>query len=197
MELLAKPFSELMTNCYIVKDKGVELIIDPGIGATQWVLENVSRPVAILNTHGHYDHVWSNADLKAKLQIPLVCPKDDIFLTGMDQYSLGMPTSQPDIEVEGDSELEFGGIKVRYIHLPGHTPGCSVIIINDVMFSGDFVFKGTIGRFDFPYSDAGAMKKSIEKFLTFEEDMEIYPGHGPKTTVKGEQKNMQRYGISY
>jgi hydroxyacylglutathione hydrolase len=193
MEILFHPFSELMTNCYIIKEKGVEIIIDPGIGATQWVLENVRNPVAILNTHGHYDHVWSNSELKKTLKIPLVCPKEDHFLVSLDQFGSGLPPSYPDVEVEGDDTLTFGGIAITYIHLPGHTPGCSVIVINNVMFSGDFVFKGTIGRFDFPYSDALKMRQSIAKFLTLKTEMTIYPGHGPKTSVKTEQNNLKHY----
>lgn len=195
MKMLQKPCGDLMTNCYIVQEDGKEIIIDPGIGATEWVLQNVSHPVAILNTHGHYDHVWSNAALKEKLNVPLVTPKGDLMLVTQDMFGTGMPTSQPDILVEGDQELEFGGLKVKYIHFPGHTPGCSVIVIGERMFSGDFIFKGTIGRYDFPYSSAEEMRASVQKFMQIPFDMPVYPGHDISTTIAREQANLKRIRV--
>jgi glyoxylase-like metal-dependent hydrolase (beta-lactamase superfamily II) len=178
------------TNCYIVTVDGKDLIIDPGMGATQWVLDNVKNPVAILNTHGHFDHVWSNAQLKETLKIPLYCPKGDAFM--LQKCPLGQPTppSTPDYEVVGDEALEIEGIQVQYRLFPGHTPGCSIIQIKDVWFSGDFLFEQSIGRWDFPFSSGEEMAKSLEKAMKIKEDYTIYPGHGMSTTLKAEQKVM-------
>jgi len=176
------------TNCYIATIDNKDFIIDPGMGATQWVLDNVTNPVAILNTHGHFDHVWSNAEVKEKLKIPIYCPKDDVFMLTDDPLNQGTPPSKPDYIITGDEDLEIEGIKIKFRHFPGHTPGCSIIEIQDVWFSGDFLFEKSIGRWDFPSSSGEDMVKSLEKALTLEGDYTIYPGHGMSTTLKAEQR---------
>jgi glyoxylase-like metal-dependent hydrolase (beta-lactamase superfamily II) len=188
MQIKMRPMGAYETNCYIVTVNGKDLIIDPGIGATKWVLANVSNPVAILNTHGHFDHVWSNAEVKKALHIPLYAPKDDLFMLENDPLGQGTPTSKADVAVEGDQELDIGGINVKFRHFPGHTPGCSVIEIGDNWFSGDFLFRQSIGRWDFPASSGEDMVKSLQKAMQIENDYKIYPGHGPSTTLKAEQK---------
>ena len=190
MHIKIQPMGATQTNCYIATVDGKDLIIDPGMGATQWVLDNVKNPVAILNTHGHFDHVWSNAELKETLKIPLYCPKGDAFM--LQKCPLGQPTppSTPDYEVVGDEALEIEGIQVQYRLFPGHTPGCSIIQIKDVWFSGDFLFEQSIGRWDFPFSSGEEMAKSLEKAMKIEEDYTIYPGHGMSTTLKAEQAVM-------
>jgi len=188
MKIVYEPMGMYQTNCYVVEVDGKDFIIDPGMDATDWVLKNTKNPVAILNTHGHFDHVWSNKELKEKLNIPIYVPKDDEFMLKDDPFGQGTPPSQADILVVGDQEFDINGIRVKYLHFPGHTPGCSAILIGDSLFSGDFVFKGSIGRVDFPYSSPDDMKESIEKFLHVEENWTIYPGHGEPTSVKAEQR---------
>ena len=178
------------TNCYIVTDNGADIIIDPGVDATAWVKANVTNPVAILNTHGHFDHVWSNQELKEHFGIPLYTPKGDVMLLQKSNWMPGLPPSSPDVEVEGDVTYTLGGIEVKFRHFPGHCPGCSTIEIGDAMFSGDFIFNRSIGRVDFPYSSPEAMKKSLKKFLKIDYDKKVYPGHGAATTIKAEQRNV-------
>ena len=190
MQIKIQPMGMTQTNCYIVTVDGKDLIIDPGMDATQWVLDNITNPVAILNTHGHFDHVWSNQELKERLKIPLYCPKGDSFM--LQKCSLGqpIPPSTPDYEVVGDELLEIEGIKLQYRLFPGHTPGSSVIQIKDVWFSGDFLFEQSIGRWDFPFSSGEKMLQSLEKAIKIEGDYTIYPGHGMSTTLKAEQRVM-------
>lgn len=190
MQINFKSMGSYQTNCYIIYLEEGELIIDPGMGATDWVIQNVKNPLAILNTHGHFDHVWSNHELQEKLKIPLYCPKDDVFMLQFDPYSLGLTPSVPDVEVDGDEVYRFGATQVKYWYFPGHTPGCSAIEIEDALFSGDFIFKNSIGRVDFPYSNPEDMKQSIHKFLRFEKDLTLYPGHGEFSSVQKEQKNL-------
>ena len=189
MQIKVQPMGLYQTNCYIVSIDGKEFIIDPGVGATSWVLENVSNPVAILNTHGHFDHVWSNTEVKEALNIPLYTPKGDVPMLSASNWMPDLPPSTPDYEVDGDEELDFDGVKVKFRHFPGHCPGCSTIEIGEAMFSGDFIFERSIGRTDFPYSSPEDMKKSLEKFKTIPYDKTIYPGHGGTTTIKQEQRN--------
>ena len=188
MEIKIQPMGATQTNCYIVTVDGKDIIIDPGMNATKWVLDNVSNPVAILNTHGHFDHVWSNAEVKKALNIPIYCPKDDIFMLSSDPLGQGTPKSTADYEIVGDEKLNIKGITVKFRHFPGHTPGCSIIEIGDVWFSGDFLFEKSIGRWDFPASNGEDMIKSIEKALKIKEDYTVYPGHGLSTTLKAEQR---------
>ncbi len=189
MILKSKACGAYGTNCYIVECDGKEFIIDPGMEAASWVKKEVVHPVAILNTHGHFDHVWSNAELKRTFNIPIYAPKGDCFMLENDPFSQGTPSSVADVVVEGDETLNIEGIEVKFFHFPGHTPGCSVILIDNKLFSGDFIFNNSIGRYDFPYSNAEQMRESLEKFLTWNEDWEVYPGHGGATTVFKEQRN--------
>lgn len=189
MQIKIQPMGPYQTNCYIVTVDGKDIIIDPGVGATEWVKKNVTNPIAILNTHGHFDHVWSNQELKEELNIPLYTPKGDVFLLQSSEMMPNLPPSFPDYEIEGDEELDLEGITVKFRHFPGHCPGCSTIEIEDAMFSGDFVFENSIGRCDFPFSSPEEMKASLKKLKNIEYDKTIYPGHGNPTSIKAEQKN--------
>lgn len=193
MQIKMQPMGAYQTNCYIVTLKGMDFIIDPGVGATPWVLQNVTNPVAILNTHGHFDHVWSNQEVKEKLNIPIYCPKDDSFMLENDPFSQGTPSSVADEKVENDQIVKFGDIKITFHHFPGHTPGCSAIEIKETLFSGDFIFQNSIGRVDFPYSNPDDMKKSINKILLWGKDMAIYPGHGAKTSLFKEKRSLKAW----
>ena len=190
MEIKIQPMGQTQTNCYIVTIDNKDIIIDPGMDATAWVLNNTKNPIAILNTHGHFDHIWSNAALQKELNIPLYVPKDDDFM--LDKCPLGqnVPKSTADYLVNGDELLTINDVKIQYRHFPGHTPGNSIIEIEDVWFSGDFIFQRSIGRWDFPFSSREAMVSSLEKAVKIEGDFTIYPGHGLSTTLKKEQKGM-------
>ncbi|WP_457597012.1 MBL fold metallo-hydrolase [Hydrogenimonas sp.] len=193
MQIESAPMGVYQTNCYIVRSGGKELIVDPGVGATAWVLERVKNPVAILNTHGHFDHVWSNAELKEALGVPIYCPEGDTFMLEKDPFGQGTPPSRADVAVSPDEKVEIGGIACTFLHFPGHTPGCSAIALadeagNEVWFSGDFLFKGSIGRVDFPYSDPEAMRQSLQKALAYPKNPTLLPGHGPRTTLEAEKR---------
>lgn len=190
MQIKIQPMGATQTNCYIATVDGKDFIIDPGMGATRWVLDNVTNPVAILNTHGHFDHVWSNQEIKEALKIPLYCPKGDAFMLENCPLGQRVPQSIADYLVEGDEDLTIEGVQIKYRHFPGHTPGCSIIQIKDVWFSGDFLFQKSIGRWDFPFSNAEDMVKSLEKAMEIEGDYTVYPGHGLSTTLKAEQRVM-------
>lgn len=190
MEIKIQPMGATQTNCYIVTIEGKDFIIDPGMGATKWVLDNVTNPVAILNTHGHFDHVWSNQEVKEALKVPIYCPKGDAFMLQNCPLGQSTPPSTADYEVVGDEALKIEGVKIQYRLFPGHTPGCSIIEIGDVWFSGDFLFEQSIGRWDFPFSSGEDMAKSLEKAMTLDGDYTVYPGHGMSTTLKAEQRVM-------
>ena len=188
MQIKVQPMGEYQTNCYIASIDGKDFIIDPGVDATEWVMQNVTNPVAILNTHGHFDHVWSNAELQKKLKVKLYTPKGDVMLLSTSSWMPDLPPSTPDVEVEPNEEFDFDGVKVKFRHFPGHCPGNSTIEIGDAMFCGDFIFERSIGRTDFPFSSPQDMKDSLEKFKKLDYDKTMYPGHGGTTTIKQEQQ---------
>ncbi len=189
MQIKVKPMGVYQTNCYIVTVDNKDFIVDPGVNATEWVMQNVTNPVAILNTHGHFDHVWSNAELQEKLNVKLYTPKGDVPLLTASEWMPDLPPSTPDIMVNPDETLVIEGVKVKFHHFPGHCPGCSMIEIEDAIFSGDFIFERSIGRTDFPYSSPSDMKNSLNKFKKLDFDKTLYPGHGGTTTVKQEQQH--------
>ncbi|PZT48248.1 hypothetical protein B6S12_04790 [Helicobacter valdiviensis] len=221
--ILREPFGEYQTNCYLAcnKEDETSLIIDPGINATEWVLSNAKNPLCILNTHGHFDHVWSNQELKEKLKIPLLCPYEDAFMLVNDCFSTGLPSSTPDILVGAKEKEEintktsqshninrqntfnFGAFNVKFSTYPGHTPGCSIITLShqknpeeEIIFSGDFIFLNCIGRSDFPYSSHQVMLESLQSFLENIQkckDTPIFPGHGEKTSTKSEIESIEYF----
>lgn len=183
MTIQSAPMGPYQTNCYIATINNKDFVIDPGVDALHWIMEHTTNPVAILNTHGHFDHIWSNNIVKEKFNIPIYCPVDDCFMLANDPFLQGTPPSTADIQVKGDQKFTLEGITIQFHHFPGHTPGCSAIEIKNALFSGDFIFDGSIGRVDFPYSNPEDMIKSIHKILQWEKDIKIYPGHGNSTTL--------------
>ncbi|MCR6593557.1 MBL fold metallo-hydrolase [Campylobacter insulaenigrae] len=189
MRILKYPCGPYETNCYIVDFENKQIIIDPGQNALKFIKENVSKPLAILNTHGHYDHVFDNAKVKKAYQIPIYIHKNDEFML-KDPFNYGFEHSNADFLINDESEIKIDNFIFKFHFFPGHTPGCTMIELvgENIMFSGDFLFHRSIGRWDFPYSNADLMKESLLKILTYEKDFELLPGHGEKTTLKEEQQ---------
>jgi len=190
MNIKIQPMGEYQTNCYIVTIDDKDIIIDPGVNSYSWILQNVKNPIIILNTHGHFDHVWDNKKVKEKLGLEIYCPMEDAFMLEDDPFGQGTPSSKADYLVKPNETVTIENIEIKFHHFPGHTPGCSAIQINDALFSGDFIFKGSIGRVDFPYSNPQDMTLSIENILNWESDVTIYPGHGPSTSLKQEKNSL-------
>jgi len=193
MHIKSAPMGPYQTNCYIATIDNKDFIIDPGVDSLNWIIQNTTNPVAILNTHGHFDHVWSNAAVKEKFNIPIYCPTDDCFMLENDPFSQGTPSSKADVKVDRNQTVIIKDIKIKFHHFPGHTPGCSAIEIDNVLFSGDFIFQGSIGRADFPYSSAEDMIQSINKILTWQKDIKIYPGHGNSTSLLKEISSLKSW----
>lgn len=189
MKIQMQPMGPYQTNCYIATVEDKDFIIDPGVGALEWVKTHVTNPVAILNTHGHFDHVWSNQAVKETFNIPIYCPRGDAMFLESDPFGQGTPPSHPDHLIDGNQRFMIEGVEIEYLFFPGHTPGCSMIRIGDAVFSGDFIFENSIGRWDFPFSSAEAMRTSLRAFQKLDFDAPLYPGHGNATTISAEQRN--------
>jgi hydroxyacylglutathione hydrolase len=186
------------TNCWLLSADGSDraVVVDPGFSADRVlrVLDAArKRPVAVLATHGHIDHIGAAGELCGN-DVPFhIHKEDELALTDALAWGAGSvePAVQPGIvRTFGDGDvLDVGGFQVEAIHTPGHTPGSSCFRIPELVLSGDLVFAGTIGRFDFPNSSEAAMLASLRRFLELPDDLPVHPGHGPTTTVGRERRS--------
>lgn len=192
MKIIQKEFGRVMTNCYIVYVDGGEVVIDPGEGSYEWVMKNSSNVLAVFNTHGHYDHAFDDY-LFSRDGVKIYIDKNDAFWLSDDPFGLIGTPCKPDVLVDDGDLFEFGGKSFCFHRFAGHTPGCCAITVDELMFSGDFIFKDSIGRWDFPYSNAASLKESLSRILKWQKNYIIYPGHGEKTTLDDERENLRRY----
>ena len=204
------------TNCYLVAPsaKSECVIIDPGYECAEQVGAIVSefglKPVAVLVTHGHLDHMWSvfpvakGYDIPAfihgrdrsLLANPLAGVSNETVLAMRHLAPAGLSFVEPDsvIEIGDRAALSLGGMSLSVMHAPGHTPGSvlfdfldSEVELNNI-FTGDVLFQRAIGRTDLPGGSASAMEKSLtEVVLPLADDSLIFPGHGPSTTMEIER----------
>lgn len=200
MQILSEVFGFCVTKCYILKFGGVEVVIDPGDGASEWVAQNTQNLQAILLTHAHFDHNFDAAKIRRESGAKIYCPKEDEFMCENDPFGYLKESFKSDVLVEAGEVIEVCGQKFAFHHFAGHTPGCSMIEAeNGVVFSGDFIFKDSIGRFDFPYSDREKMKQSLTRVLEFQSafgwqgELTLYSGHTPPTTLSAELSNIRHW----
>ncbi len=191
----------LETNCYLAYcDETLECgVIDPGAEAERIfpaILECGLKPAVILNTHGHVDHIGANRDLKQKFNIPLWIHELDGPLLGKVQefelsLFLGAKESPPADRLLKDGEaVAFGRCRLEVIHTPGHTPGSVGFFGENILFSGDTLFNGGVGRTDLPGGSTRALEVSIrERILTLPSGTIVLPGHGPWTTIGEERES--------
>ena len=205
------PAGSFAANCYIVAPGPGEecLIIDPGQdavgGIEEIVAEHRLKPVAVLATHGHIDHVWSVAPVCGARNIPayihpgdralLADPARGLGLQAGQQFLRGLTFTEPDdVRVLADGEtLRLAGVELIVDHAPGHTPGSVAFRAgHEVMFSGDLLFAGSIGRTDLPGGSHPAMLDSLARVcLTLPDETQVLPGHGPQTTIGEERASNQ------
>ncbi len=202
----------LDVGCYILSNDNKEaIVIDPGGDADKIIKflgEHDLRPKYLINTHGHGDHIGANKALKDLFPEMKICihKADEEMLTNpfknlsalggfeSKDYICKSPPADRTLE-EGDT-ITLEGIKLEVLHTPGHTPG-GICLLNrsqdkksDILFSGDSLFRCSIGRTDFPGGDYQTLIESLkEKILTLKGDTVVYPGHGPTTTIGYEKDN--------
>jgi hydroxyacylglutathione hydrolase len=209
------PAGSFAANCYVVAPgAGAEcVIIDPGQDAQRGIEETVARhrlkPIAVLLTHGHIDHVWSVAPVCGARGIPAYIHPDDrellsdpakgLSLNVGQQLFGGLTFSEPDdvLELSDGAALSLAGLEFVVRHVPGHTEGSVTFGTggdttdrsgDEVLFSGDLLFAGSIGRTDLPGGDHHAMLRSLERTLTLPDGTVVLPGHGPQTTIGAERR---------
>lgn len=193
MEILQQAFGEYGTNCYIVKNADKCVIIDPGMGALNWVKENAKGALAVLLTHGHFDHVFDADKIRSELKVPIYLPQDDEIFITCDPFAILEGNFKADYLVKPNESVKIGDFEATFHHFSGHTPGCSCIEIkglDDTWFCGDFIFKGSVGRWDFEFSNAKDMKASLQRVLLEKRNLKLYSGHGSSTYLDDERANI-------
>ena len=207
MLLTGFPAGMLACNCYVLASrKGSDaIVVDPGqraMGTLRRVLdENRLTPAAVLLTHGHIDHIWSAQKVADTYGCPaFIHPEDRHMLSDpirglgprLGQMALSALFREPKQVVELDRDgavLDFGGLAVTVDHTPGHTRGSVVFRVDNHAFTGDTLFKQSVGRTDLPGGSGKALLSSIvEKLLVLDDDTLVLPGHGESSTIGLERR---------
>lgn len=218
MLIEAHPVSPWQANCYLLAAEGAVtegarkcIVIDPGIMSFDVISDTIARrgwtPAAVLVTHGHLDHVGDAHGVAAAWNVPVYCAEaDQPMLTkpslglgesfiGMIEQFLGADALPAPPHLHGLHEsFEVAGLRVRPIPAPGHTAGSTLLEVSDasstVVFTGDVLFAGTIGRTDLPTGSMGEMRGTLRRIRdSIASDVPLLPGHGPGTTLAAELVN--------
>jgi hydroxyacylglutathione hydrolase len=185
------------TNCYVVRASpaaGEAVVIDPGGDAAELERE-LGRAgatcVAILITHGHWDHLGGVAELAGATGAPVhMAAEERIALERINDFApaeLPLQPYTPDVLLEGDEALELAGIAFETVRVPGHSPAHLAYYADGCLFSGDVLFAGSVGRTDLPFGDWDTLVDSIRTLAArFPPETVVYSGHGPETTLGAE-----------
>lgn len=205
------PAGMLACNCYVLAERpGADaIVVDPGQRAMDRLRrildENRLTPAAVLLTHGHIDHIWSAQKVADTYGCPsYIHPEDRCMLTdpikgfgpavlgALSRLAFGVLLSEPKqlVELDRDGQtLDFGGVSVTVDHSPGHTRGSVVFRVGQTVFTGDTLFRSSVGRTDLPGGSGRDLLTSIvTKLLVLDDDTVVLPGHGPRTTIGHERR---------
>jgi hydroxyacylglutathione hydrolase len=185
------------TNCYLVRstrDAPEAVVVDPGADVARVRLELAEMNaacVAILITHGHWDHLGAVADLAEASGAPVHMAEDErILLEDVNSFTppgVSLRPYTPDVLLQGDEALDLAGISFETMRVPGHSPAHLAYHADGHLFSGDLVFAGSVGRTDLPGADWDTLVASIRTLADrFPPDTVVCPGHGPETTLGAE-----------
>lgn len=199
MKIQSFTIGPLETNAYLVVDERSRqaLLIDPGLESED-IYDVISAEgltlTSIVNTHGHFDHVCGNAFFRAKTGAPVLIHREDAgIMQRADEQARAFgfqvaPPPPPDRLLDEEDEVVMGETRMRILHTPGHTPGGICLYGEGVVFVGDALFAGSIGRTDLPGGSYEVLLASIRtKLLSLPDDTVVYPGHGPPTTIGAER----------
>ena len=194
----------LETNCYIVIDEKTKeaIVIDPGSkeeAIPKFILENNLKVKYIYLTHCHFDHIYGASWLKDKIKAPIACLDKELDNIQNEDVTMGKLVilesvmTIPDKVFSENDKIKIGELEFEVIYTPGHTSGSSCLYGNDMLFSGDTLFKNTHGRCDLPTGDITAIIRSIQfKLFNLSDKTVVYPGHGFTTTIF-EEKQSQNF----
>ena len=202
MKILCIPVGELQSNCYIVYDENTReaIIFDCGDEAEKisYCIEKENLKIKnIILTHGHFDHIMAAGELKAKYpdaKLGIHASEErflkdsSLSLTDFTNSFVNIPDA--DFTFENGDEITVGSSTFKVIHTPGHTSGSCCFLCENLLISGDTLFRQSIGRCDFPTGNINEMENSIINILyKLDDNTKVYPGHGDATTIHYEKKN--------
>ncbi|NCB62609.1 MAG: MBL fold metallo-hydrolase [Clostridia bacterium] len=197
MEIKLLTLGEFATNCYLLLDgdRGACAIVDPadeGAAVCRAVEELGASPAAILLTHGHFDHLLAVPDLQRRWpELSVYCHRLDWPEETWERYEGAVyptVTAFPNLRHYGEGDLLLiGGLSVRVLETPGHTPGSVTLQVGNALFTGDTLFREDIGRTDFDGGDAAAMRRSLDRLAALEGDYRVLPGHDEVSTLQWER----------
>lgn len=203
----SKPLGNLGTNCYfLVNSKTQEtIIVDPAAEKETIVMEINKygyKPVAILLTHGHFDHMLAASQIRQIYGIKIYAMAEEFDLLADANQNLSMNfmwayTMKADVAMQDNERLNLNGMDFKVLHTPGHTRGscCFYFENQDILISGDTLFCCSVGRTDFPTGSTSALYDSIQrKLLVLPERVKVYPGHGEETSIKEAKDFFAQYG---
>ena len=200
LKIACLPFNPIQENTYVLWDETNEcVVIDAGNSSPRedaaldnFIAEHGLKPVLAANTHGHFDHTLGVEHLKQRYGIPFALSSKDTFLlenaaTSGSIFGVkvgAMPTVERDLD--GEQEIRFGKTTLRVLRTPGHTPG-HVAFFDEgskSLFTGDTLFRESIGRTDLPGGDYSWIMRSIlDVLVPLGDEVHVYPGHGPESTI--------------
>jgi len=195
MRLYAHRVEPFDNGMYVLaEERGDAILIDPSRGereALATIREQGLKVIEILNTHGHEDHVFDNTSLKEHTRARLTIHRADAYRLDpatRPQGLLDAPKSVADDLIDEGPLAFLRDILVEALHTPGHTEGsvCFYVAKEGVLFSGDLLFAGNVGRIDLPGGDAQQMEASLARVAAMPPDTRVFPGHGPATTIGAE-----------
>ncbi len=190
----------IMANCYIVgcEQTRKAAVIDPGGDADRILMTLADEKLEVaylINTHGHFDHVGANRQMKESTGAPLLIHAGDgpmLSRLSTDAAMFGLSAQNspdPDRTVEEGDTVEFGEIALKVLHTPGHSPGGIALHTDGVVFVGDTLFAGSIGRTDLPGGDYNTLIQSVRtKLFPLGDEVKVFCGHGPATTIGREKQ---------
>ena len=202
------PVGPIMANCFIVgcQETIEAAVIDPGDEADkilQLVADLDLNVKTIINTHGHFDHVSANKGIHTATNAPILihaldAPMLEQISASAANWGLSAEDSPPpDRTINDGDTISFGQITLKVMHTPGHTPGGVSLFTDGHVFVGDTLFAGSIGRTDFPGGDFATLKSSIQdKLFALGDDVRVYTGHGPETTIGHEKQHNPFVGVN-
>jgi len=199
-------FNPVQENTYVLYDETGEcIIVDAGCyfdyeqkELTDFIEKKQLKPLKLVNTHCHLDHIFGITYCRAKYKIPFVAHQADLFLVegfvaSGERWGIPVePLDGPDEFIDENDVIEFGNSKLELIHVPGHAPGHLVLYCREqnFMMAGDVLFYGSIGRTDLPKGNHEQLITNIQqKLLVLPEETLVYSGHGPETSIGFEKKS--------
>ena len=196
MEIKTLVLGDISVNCYLVSTEKAAVVIDPGYRSSEALefLENAKNKARlILLTHAHFDHIGFADELAAITDSKIAIGEKDApaladnLLNLSALFGAPLSTFSADILLSDNQEFSVGDLSFKVIYTPGHTVGGVCYLCGDILFSGDTLFAGSIGRTDFPGGSFEVLKESIKKIYTLPDDTLLLSGHGGQTTVLNEK----------